>query len=68
MIVFLLTRLSKDFPEARIDLYNSDGKVYFGEITSYSASGYLKFEPDSFDYDLGKCFVLPQTGIFSKDH
>ena len=60
----IAARLSKDFPEARIDLYDSDGKVYFGEITFYSASGYLKFDPDSFDYELGKLFVLPRAGRY----
>ena len=32
--------LSKDFPHARVDLYNFDGKIVFGEITFYNASGY----------------------------
>ncbi len=31
--------LSKNLPYARIDLYNVDGKIYFGEITLYPASG-----------------------------
>lgn len=31
--------LSKDLPYARIDLYNIDGQIYFGEITFYPASG-----------------------------
>jgi hypothetical protein len=28
-------KLSEDFPYARIDLYDVDGKVVFGEITFY---------------------------------
>lgn len=35
--------LSKDFIFARIDLYNIDGKIYFGEITLSPNSG---FDPD----------------------
>ena len=51
--------LSKDFPAARIDLYLIDGKIYFGEITFFPWSGYMDFTPDSFDYELGEKFILP---------
>ena len=53
--------LSADFPAARIDLYSIGGKVYFGEITFFPWSGYVNFDPDSFDFDLGKKFVLPKA-------
>lgn len=52
--------LSADFPHARIDLYNIKGKIYFGEITFYSSSGYADYEPDSFDTDLGNCFDISE--------
>lgn len=52
--------LSKDFPHARIDLYNIKGKIYFGEITFFSASGYYIFDPDEFDFWLGEKFKLPE--------
>lgn len=52
--------LSQPFPEARIDLYNVKGKIYFGEITFFDGSGYMSFEPDEFDYVLGEKFVLPE--------
>lgn len=48
--------LSADFPFARIDLYNVEGVIYFGEITFYPWSGYVRCEPDSFDFELGKYF------------
>ena len=51
--------LANGFPEARIDLYNVDGKIKFGEITFYDGSGYMKFDPDEFDFELGKKFKLP---------
>ena len=50
--------LSEDFPFARIDLYSVSGKIYFGEITFYPWSGYMEFEPDEFDYELGKHFEI----------
>ena len=52
--------LSKGFPHVRVDFYNIDGQIVFGEMTFYNASGYTKFEPDSFDFELGKQFVLPE--------
>ena len=53
-------RLSEDFPFARIDLYSLEGKTIFGEITFYPWSGYMEYEPDSFDFELGKHYTLPQ--------
>lgn len=52
--------LSADFPFARIDLYSLEGKIYFGEITFYPWSGYMVCNPDSFDFELGKHFELPE--------
>ena len=51
--------LANGFPEARIDLYNIDGEIKFGEITFYDGSGYMKFDPDEFDFELGEKFKLP---------
>ena len=51
-------KLSEDFPAVRVDLYNIDGKIFFGELTFYPWSGYVQFSPDSFDYELGKDFPL----------
>lgn len=55
--------LSEDFPAARVDLYDIDGKVYFGEITYFPWSGYKCFVPDQFDYNLGDMFVLPEKNF-----
>lgn len=53
-------RLSEDFPFARIDLYSLAGKTIFGEITFYPWSGYMEYKPDSFDFELGRHFSLPE--------
>lgn len=50
--------LSKPFPHARIDLYNVNGRIYFGEITFFDGSGYMVYEPDTFDYIVGEAFLL----------
>lgn len=52
-------KLSEDFPHVRVDLYNQDGKILFGETTFYPGSGYMQFEPEEFDLILGDTFVLP---------
>ncbi len=46
-------KLAEDFPHVRVDLYNVDGQIRFGELTFYNASGYMQFDPDSFDLEIG---------------
>ena len=53
--------LSKQFPHVRVDFYNINGQIVFGELTFFMASGYLMFEPDSFDFEMGERFKLPPT-------
>jgi hypothetical protein len=50
--------LSSGFPFVRVDLYYIKGRVYFGEMTFYPWSGYVRFTPDTFDYELGKQFCV----------
>lgn len=45
--------LSKPFPHCRVDLYNVDGKVIFGEITFFHGSGYNDITPHSADLMMG---------------
>lgn len=52
------SKLSEEFPEARIDLYDDNGQILFGEITFFDGSGYMTFTPDEFDYEFGKQFSL----------
>lgn len=46
--------LANDIDHARVDLYNIDGRIIFGEITNYHAGGSQKFNPGKFDYEIGK--------------
>lgn len=55
--------LSKGFPHVRVDFYNLDGEIIFGEMTFFNASGYVLFEPDSFDFEMGEAFILPPTTL-----
>ena len=45
-------------PFSRIDLYNVDGRIYFGEITFYPAGGMTPFNPSTWDYTLGSWMDL----------
>lgn len=58
-MVELAERISEGFPHVRVDFYNIAGKIVFGEMTFFNASGYVEFEPDEFDYQLGEKFILP---------
>jgi len=60
-MIKLAEQIATGFPHVRADFYNVLGKVYFGEMTFFSASGYFMFTPDEFDYELGKKFVLPEV-------
>ncbi len=42
-------KLSEDFDYVRVDLYNLDGKIYFGELTFTHNSGFTKFYPSKYD-------------------
>lgn len=56
----LAAKLSKDIPQVRIDFYEVNGKVYFGEITFFHWSGMTPFEPIEWDHKFGEWIKLPQ--------
>lgn len=49
--------LCKGFPMVRIDLYNDNGKIYFGEMTFSSASGFEYIDPE-YDIMLGELWTI----------
>ena len=55
----LASKLSTGFPHVRVDFYEVNGSVYFGEITFFHYSGLTPFEPDVWDYKFGKWLHLP---------
>jgi len=46
--------LSAGFPFVRIDLFEVNGKVYFGEYTFFHGSGFYLFKPDHWEQELGE--------------
>ncbi|MCD7847911.1 MAG: hypothetical protein LUG49_07815 [Oscillospiraceae bacterium] len=52
-------KLSKDIPFVRVDFYEVDGHLYFGELTFYPGNGMEEFKPEDWDYKLGDWIKLP---------
>lgn len=50
----LAEKLSADIPFLRADFYDVDGRIYFGELTFYPASGFGKFTSEQSDQLMGK--------------
>lgn len=50
--------LSADFKYVRIDLYNLDGAIYFGEVTLHHGSGFEPILPEHYDYYYGSLISL----------
>lgn len=46
--------LAKPFPFVRVDLYNINGVIYFGEMTFTPAKGTLILDDDNADYEISK--------------
>lgn len=58
-MVAIAERLSKGLPHIRVDLYDCNGKIYFGELTFFDGSGFDKIEPLEWDYKIGEMLKLP---------
>lgn len=52
-MVEIARKLSQPFPHCRVDLYNIDGAIYFGEITFYHGGGCNDIQPEEWDYKMG---------------
>ncbi|PGY63394.1 glycosyl transferase [Bacillus thuringiensis] len=50
--------LSREIPFVRVDFYEINGKMYFGELTFYPGSGFEEFTPESYDELLGSWIDL----------
>lgn len=59
-MISIAEKLAEGIPEVRIDLYEINGQVYFGEMTFFSQSGWdtdITYEADK---EMGEKIVLPQ--------
>lgn len=50
--------LCKPFPHVRVDLYNIDGRIVFGELTFYSNAGFVNIESKKYNEKIGSWIKL----------
>ena len=58
-MIELAEKLAKDTYELRVDFYEVNGQIYFGEMTFFDGSGFDKIEPIEWDYKIGSWVKLP---------
>lgn len=57
-MIEIASNLSKEFPFVRVDLYNCNGKIYFGELTFTPSAGLNKTITEEADEYLGSLIEL----------
>jgi hypothetical protein len=58
----LAETLSKETPFLRVDFYDVNGEVYFGELTFFPDSGFGKLTSKEWDYKLGS-WIIPEDSM-----
>lgn len=53
-MIDLSKKLSEGFPHVRVDFYEVEGRLYFGEMTFFHFSGFMPFKPDKWDRIFGE--------------
>lgn len=59
-MVSLAEKLSSGIPFVRVDFYEINGHIFFGELTFYPGSGFEEFTPIDADYLLGSYISLSE--------
>lgn len=59
----LAAKLSAGMPHVRVDFYEVDGRVYFGEFTFFHHGGWTPFDPEEWDLTFGKEITLPEKWV-----
>jgi len=55
----LAKTLSANIPFLRVDFYDINGKLYFGELTFFPGAGFTAFDPPEWDEKIGAWITLP---------
>lgn len=56
--------LSEDFPFVRVDLYNENGQIIFGELTFTPSAGIATYYSNEVLLELGQALTLPKQTIY----
>lgn len=59
-MVALAKKLAGNFPFVRVDFYNIDGKIIFGEMTFYPTDARKRFIPEEYNVIIGDYIELPK--------
>lgn len=59
----LAAKLSEGTPQIRVDFYEVNGKVYFGELTFFHCSGLTDFHPQEWNRIFGDWLILPEKTV-----
>jgi hypothetical protein len=59
-MIALAERLGEGIDHLRVDVYDCGDRIWIGELTLYSWSGYSRFSPDTADLVLGGYWQLPE--------
>lgn len=59
----LAAKLATNIPHVRVDFYEINGKVYFGEMTFFHHSGFVPFRPEIWDKKFGSWLELPSKSV-----
>lgn len=59
-MIRIVEKLSIGYPHVRVDLYNVNGKIYFGELTFFSGAGNTPILPVEWDRKIGDMLILPE--------
>ncbi len=58
-MVDIVKKICKGFAHIRVDLYNINGKIYFGEFTFFHDGGLIPFTPKEWNKKIGDMIKLP---------
>ena len=59
-MIELAEKLAQNIPFVRVDFYEIEAQIYFGELTFFPGSGFEAFTPEEWDYKIGSWLTLPQ--------
>lgn len=61
-MIRIVEKLCVGFPHIRIDLYNIDGKIYFGEMTFFSSGGFMNIHSKEFAQEMADLIDVEKIG------
>ena len=62
----IASKLSEGIPHVRVDLYNVNGQIFFGEMTFFHHGGVTPFYPETWDGIFGDWITLPSRKYIQK--